>query len=663
MTRPTPPPPAPDETTTSTTNAHRLQLLRIELVGGGRTVDFNAGFNIILGDITTGKTTLVRLIRALFGTMPDDLAPEVDYVHAIRGHVVLGYRAWQIYRPRTSTSDAVVEVSEEHPDSNREVIALRLPVAKSDRTYSTFLLDQLQMPAISVPQARSEPTGRLTPVTMTDWLGYCIIPGDELDTEVFGHKRQWRNAKRRWVFELAYGYYEPELARLNAKLRQVELQLAVLDQDAAIRARFLADTPFADPDALELQLAARTTELEQVVAQRSGLGAEASDIPGVQELRQTLLATRARRAEVADQLVRLQAQIADLSDLRRQLSSQSARLTRAIVTDEWLVDFDFVVCPRCGNDINAARTHPHLCYLCLQEPRPAASQAQLLTEQDRIASQISETDEVIKGRRHAQEQLQQDAARLDTLIAELAADLDQHTRTFISDRAVQIGHHAARQAQLEAEIKRLLEYAGLLHRHQQQLDSREDLEVQQEELRTQINSQELTQLDAEANVIALEQRLLEYLQELNIPNLGQELTVKINRSTYLPEVSGRTFDELSSQGLKTLVNIAHALAHHTVAIDRNLPLPGLLILDGLSANSGHEGFDLDRVRDAYRLLARVAEQEPYRDALQIIAVDNELARNILLEFIQHVVLTLTQQDRLIRLPKAPLPSAEDDVDE
>jgi hypothetical protein len=46
-----------------------------------------------------------------------------------------------------------------------------------------------------------------------------------------------------------------------------------------------------------------------------------------------------------------------------------------------------------------------------------------------------------------------------------------------------------------------------------------------------------------------------------------------------------------SQGLKKLVNIAHALAHHTVAIDRNLPMPGLLVLDGLSANGGHEGFD------------------------------------------------------------------------
>ncbi|MFG3702299.1 hypothetical protein ACGF5C_31090 [Micromonospora sp. NPDC047620] len=661
MTRLTPAPPEPDATAAPTSHPHRLELIKVDLVGGGREVSFNPGLNLIIGDITTGKTTLVRLIRAMLGTMPDGLPPEVDYVQAVRGHVMLGSRAWQIYRPRTTTSDALVEVSEVHPDPDREVIALRLPVARSDRTYSTFLLDQLHIPAISVPQARTEPTGTLTPVTMTDWLGYCIITGDELDTEVFGHKRQWRNVKRRWVFELAYGYYEPELARLNAELRRVELQLASLDHDATIRAKFLADTPFADADALDFQITARTADLEQIVAQRRALGTAAGEVPGVQELRQTLLATRTRRADVTDRLARLEAQIADLNDLRRQLSSQSARLTRAIVADEWLVDFDFIVCPRCGNDIDAARTAPHLCYLCLQEPRPAPSQSQLLTEQDRIASQISETDEVIKGRQQAQKSLQREAAHLDELIIELTTGLDQHTQAFISDRVTQIEHYAARQAQLEAEIQRLREYAALLHRHQEQLAGREALEARQADLRALIHSQELSQLDAEDNVLALERRILEYLQELHIPDLGQELTVKINRKTYEPEVAGRSFDELSSQGLKTLVNIAHALAHHTVAIDRNLPLPGLLILDGLSANSGHEGFDLDRVRDVYRLLSRVTDQ--YRGVLQVIAVDNELARNILLEFANRVVLTLTQDDRLIRIPQAPPDDLPTDAEE
>lgn len=616
----------------------------------GRIVEFWPGFNIIQGDITTGKTTFVRLIRAMLGTMPSALAPEVNYVRAIRGKVKLGNRPWLIYRPRTTTAGALVEIGEEHPDPNHEAISLRLPVGGSDRSYSIFLLNQLEIPVVSVPIARGQLTGTLSPVTMTDWLGYCVVTGDELDTQIFGHLRDWRNVKRKWVFELAYGYYEPELASLNAKLRSIELQITALEQDAAVMEKFLADTPFAEARVLEEQLAAREGELLEAADYKRDFSNTTTSIPGVQELRQTLLEARSKRADISDRITRIESQVTDLTDLHRQLSSQSARLTRAIVADEWLVDYDFVVCPRCGNDVHAARTDPSLCYLCLQEPRPAPSRAELLTEQERVTNQVDETTDVIETRRASYQELRREAAKLDKVINNYALELDQLTDTFVSDHATQISYQAAEQARLEGEIKRLREYQELIHRHQQQLQNRADLERQHEEIVTEIHSRELNQVDAEANVQALEVRLLDYLRELNIPDLGQELSVKINRTTYLPEVSGRTFDELSSQGLKTLVNIAHALAHHTVAIDRDLPMPGLLILDGLSANAGHEGFDQERIRDVYRLLSEAANQ--YRSSLQVIAVDNVLAPDILNEFLDYVILTLTQTDRLIRIPAA-----------
>ena len=121
------------------------------------------------------------------------------------------------------------------------------------------------------------------------------------------------------------------------------------------------------------------------------------------------------------------------------------------------------------------------------------------------------------------------------------------------------------------------------------------------------------------------------------------ITAAINRTTYLPEVSGRPFDELSSQGLTVLVNVAHALAHHTVSLDHELPLPGLLVLDGLSNNVGHEGFDLERRDDTYRLL--MEEVQKYAGRMQVIALDNDVPAFAA----DSVVLTLSPDDRLIRL--------------
>lgn len=102
----------------------------------------------------------------------------------------------------------------------------------------------------------------------------------------------------------------------------------------------------------------------------------------------------------------------------------------------------------------------------------------------------------------------------------LAADIDNRTATFVSDRAGQLGEYASEQVRLEADIRRLREYLELLQRHQQQLKDRESLENQRDALATQISSRELGQNPAEENVRALEHRMLEYLRELNIPELG-----------------------------------------------------------------------------------------------------------------------------------------------
>ena len=140
-----------------TVSPHRLELVEVELVGGGRTVRFHQGLNIIQGDITTGKTTFVRLLRGMLATFPDEIAPEVEYLSAIRGRVFLGARLWQIYRPRTTTRDALVEVSEEEPDSGREGVALRLPVASKGRSYNSIFQPLVFRKHEPSPQARLRP--------------------------------------------------------------------------------------------------------------------------------------------------------------------------------------------------------------------------------------------------------------------------------------------------------------------------------------------------------------------------------------------------------------------------------------------------------------------------------------------------------------------------
>lgn len=624
---------------------HSLRMIKLSLVGGSREVDFYPSLNVVTGEISTGKSTFVRLIRSFLGSVPSNLPEETERVRGLRGSVAIHGQIWDIYRPLTQLGTAPVEIAQQATaNSNFEPSAFRVPAAGVDASYSRFLLDQLKIPAVSVPTARS--TGNSEdPVTFTDWLGYCIVTGDEMDYEVFGHKETWRDRKRRTVFELNYGIYNPVAAALNADLRRVDGQLEHLDVEQTVMSRFLAGTPFESRDGLLREIDIVTANLSEAEQAESDLGSQTTAAAAVSELRLSMLSLRERLDNVTVAAERTATQVRDLKDLEKQLKSQSARLTRAIVAGEWLVDFDFVVCPRCGNDVDRGRAHSPHCYLCLQEEQPGPSRDSLLAEQVRLQNQINETRQVILERERSEEDLYTATQELQIEIAEVSSELDHRTASFVADRAEEIRARAAEVSRLREELRNLYEYVEILDKAQDYESFRAQLEVERAQIISQLEGTGLAESAAEENIGALEGRILQYLKRLHIPQFSDTLTVKINARTYMPEISGRSFDELSSQGLKTLVNVAHALAHHTVSIDRDLPLPGFVVLDGISANAGHEGFDQDRVSDVYELLIEVAQV--YRSELQIIAVDNDLPSAYVDTLVKSRVLDLSHDNLLI----------------
>lgn len=641
--------------------SHLLRLNRVDLVGAFRDVSLHPGLNIVRGDITTGKTTFVRLIRALLGTIPSGLPPETRRIRSISADLDLGDHRWQVLRPMVTTKETPVEVAEkvhELADADRPPgrldadFALRLPAAGAGG-FGEFLLQRMGVPVVFVPKARHDPTSDLSPVTINDWLNYCIVPGDELDAQVFGHRDVFRNHKRRWVFEILYNLYDKELAALNAAARTLDREIASTGSEREVVTKFLVDAQVGDKITLEINLENERQRLDFLTARKAALARNASEEPageiaglrtGVLDLRQVLDNTNSS-IRGAD------AQIRDLIDLERELTSLSKRLTRSIVADEWMVDFEFVVCPRCGQHVDQHRAEHPICYLC-EQPEPSAmpSRDVLIKEQDRVTFQIAETAQLLAQRRADREQLVADTVYLRADLHRLSIRLDTATSDFVSTHASELQAVAAQEAATVANIEWTQRLLTMFARSDDQEARLAALQARQVVLQEQIEQHQISIQEGEEHIVALEKRMLQYLERLNVPTLGDLLTVRINRKTYLPEVSTRSFDELSSQGLKTLVNVAHALAHHTVAIDRGLFLPGLLVLDGVSANSGKEGLDGDRILDMYRLFIEVSTA--YEADLQLVIVDNEVPEEIIRDFAGRVVLTLTQSDRLIRARSA-----------
>ncbi|WP_159045025.1 hypothetical protein [Streptomyces sp. NRRL F-5122] len=622
---------------------HLLQIDYVRLVGGGREVNFNPDLSIVQGEIATGKSTLLRLMRGFLGALPKSMPPEVNYVSAITGQVHTGAAEWLISRPRVTTPTAKVDIVGANS-------AYRLPAVKNDgtadKTYSQWLLEQIGLPVVDVPTSRSRPeSSEYVPVTINDWLNYSMVPGAEIDNMVFGHRDPFRNIKRRYVFEIAFGLYDTEMARLQAELKDVESRINFLSQQSAAFDRLMRGTMLGDRRELE----ARLTTLREEAAE---LESEAYDTAnglhtslGTESLRDTVIRLEDSCGTLTEEKDAVERQLGDLEQLRIQLHSQVVKLSRAIVAEDNLLDFDFIVCPRCGQDLPSAHEQDHdHCRLCTQPLTDQSDRrAALIKEQGRVQAQISEISEVQGFRQAELAAIEQALAQRQAELEAAVAELDFRTRAFVSSRGDELSERSARRARNVEEQARIQEYLEILARRSSIMDDARSLQDLKDSITADLAGRDNSSV-AEDNLDALEERFEEYLAQLEPPQIGGAgLGVKIDKRNFLPIVGGRSFDEISSQGMQVLVNIAYSLAVHTVCIDRGLPMAGLLVLDGISSNTGREGWDARREDNAFRLLAEMAER--YRDKLQIIAIDNDAPK--FLE--EKVVLRLSADDRLIRI--------------
>jgi hypothetical protein len=157
-------------------------------------------------------------------------------------------------------------------------------------------------------------------------------------------------------------------------------------------------------------------------------------------------------------------------------------------------------------------------------------------------------------------------------------------------------------------------------RQDQATSAIEQLESRLEELDTVIELANNRVSEFERYVSFLDKTYQMILQEIRVPSLPDPGLSIVDRKTYLPRFEGRRFDELESQGLKVMVNIAHALAHQLTCIHFELKLPNILLIDGLSGNIGYEGLDRERIEAIYAYIIRISQE--HRNRLQIIVSDN-----------------------------------------
>ena len=595
----------------------RLRINKISLIGTSREFLTVPGLNIVTGSITTGKTTLMRCFRGLLGSSLNNFSREArEHITNLAGEILIGNSTFEIIRPFVTTGDANVFIGGEGE-------AERLPAlrGKSDeKTYGSWLLEKLALPTLRVPTSPTKDDSDTSPLSINDYLMYCHLRQDEIDTSVFGHTDFSKNNKRKYIFEVIYGKYDVEVAQLQMQRRETVSEIRRLQNYTKTVEEFLSGTPFENRATIVHNLSDITRELETAFLDSESLAQEIRSRTNIDGLRSNLLAIQNQRDALDQKLQYEQYSREQKQSLIAQLQTQRSRLTKSIVAGSYLLDFDFLACPRCGSAIQPSRSEPEICYLCLQPTEPQVTQDDLIKEQDRLERQISETIELVNTHSISIVEIEQTINQLDIERQALSTEIDHRTRRYVSEQAEQIAQLEQHRTQLQERKQRLEEYLELYNRQDQAVGAIEQLNSRLEEIDLEIDLANSRISEFETYLAFLDSTYQEILREIRVPSFSDPGPSVIDRKTYLPRFEGRRFDELESQGLKVMVNVAHALAHQLTCIHFDLKLPNILLIDGLSGNIGYEGLDLERIEAIYNCIIRISEE--HQNRLQIFVSDN-----------------------------------------
>jgi hypothetical protein len=601
----------------------QLEVREVRLLGeeADWAWQFRRGVNVIFGPVGTGKTTLLNLIRFGLGGTWTPTKKARESAHGV--DLALRIDATELRITRGFGKNRVIaSVGDSDPDE----LPLARRKGRDEKTLSDVLLELLDIPRVRVPSSRARPGKKQTTVSFQDVMTHLYLEQTEIDRSTAHSEDKVLGPKRQYVFELLYGLLDERLARLQRETGERA------DETRQLRADRKLLAGWASSYRTELSKVLRTEAATQDVAQ---LGNELGTVE------RHIAEQEASEAPVRDELERLDAEVAaakrTLADAQRelerlrgvhaQLELDLERLGRAGEATARFQAFEYVICPRCLQDLQAAHPDAH-CRLCgqvdVQEPSPVAIE----TERTRRTEQLEET-EILE--RDAETEIETIAAtigaaqyRRESLSAQLAAQGEGLQRNREERTALLV-----KRAQAQSQIQ----LAGALPQPEflvDELDHRLTT-VAQDQSRIERESREHQHQIAprRQELSELSSIFSEILQVLDLPWFeGQAF---IEADTYLPIVDGQTLPELSSGGMKATVNLAYYLSHLVFALrEPTAVTPRFLMIDGLRKDFGAGAKDLARADMIYRVLLtqQDAMKGPPPRHFQMLVVDNDLPAGV-----------------------------------
>ena len=465
-----------------TPNSLFLQRLRIVTYSGEVAYDeiFHKGVNIIRGQNSSGKSTIVRFIFFVLGGCYSDFVPEAlccEYVMAevgINGHQVMTLKRYMEKREDGKVNGYVpmymyfgpMNEALEHHDGWQKY---GYKTTMERRSFSNILFGIMGLPEFKADSN----------ITMHQILRLIYLDQESPLSSLFFFEQFDKEIIRETVSELLMGLYDQNLS--DAKL---ERQAVLKKIDETVMAiKYTGDT-FADPrgrsvayiqsviDNLTQEIKANTEQVRAFRQQNAVITSHNEQLKREYERFQEEIATQRKACvELETEIQKLKAEQQDTQYFIAALQGKVEALDRSIATRDYFDSLHLEYCPECLTKIddNEEEGHCRLCKSPIDSSKGKTQAARIRLELD---FQIRESRLLMLAN---ETELREKGALLKAKMQQLATAQEQY------DNAV----HHVRSTQDE-QIDRLIQDIGYkegdINQYRTMLEQAERYESLQKEL-------------------------------------------------------------------------------------------------------------------------------------------------------------------------------------
>ena len=470
---------------------------------------FHRGVNIIHGQNSSGKSTIVRFIFFALGGSYGDFVPEALRCRYVMAEVEINGNVYTLKRYLEKTDDgkrvnkkasmyiyygSIAELEKDQRSEKWQLFGYNTTANR--RSFSNVLFELLRLPELKEGSN----------ITMHQILRLIYLDQESPLSSLFFFEQFDQPFTRETVAELLMGLYDSQLS--DAKLNRIKLEGRIdeLKQSIKITGQFLDNPVKQSPAFLQQQIETLKQEINtisdevrqlrnaQLSTQNSQLSTDSKPSTintkleyerlqaQVSSLRQELVTTE-------NEIARLKADIQDSNYFIRALQQKIEAVDRSIATREYFDKLHLEYCPECLSPIDT-HVEEGRCPLCKSDIDNSKGKSQAMRIKLEMQFQIRESQQLLDYNNEQLKQHNDRRAALRREVAEAQAKYDYAVRNVRSTHDERIDELIQTKGYKEGEIAQFLTLLESAEKYQRLKQELADAEQERDNLNRYITAAE-----------------------------------------------------------------------------------------------------------------------------------------------------------------------------